>query len=278
MQESMEMPPEAQKTAEAEGPEKKFNREIKRMAIDENHDLVAFGDANYVLQAQDDNTEKLQHEEIELAIVDKTSGKTVLKLSDKLRAISPKAIIDGVANDLNTFYWQGGTQTINIPMDQLFSDPRRIFSVLHEIGHAEDDSYKTADQLKRSERDRKIFMFQDPDDLGARSKENILNEERNAWAHAITAARKIKKEHGIDLFQMFKNADEFMGWLRVKGLRNYEEQLEEPTTKNRAVKMFKKSEKRRNFRKTIEQYPELLQPILYALETNVRSDFIEKTF
>jgi|GEM_PF-5105037 len=186
--------------------------------------------------------------------------------------------MDGVANDLKTFYWQGGTQTINIPMDKLFSDPRRIFSVLHEIGHAEDDSYKIADQLERSERDRKIFMFQDPDDLGARSKENILNEERNAWAHAITAARKIKKEHGVDLFQMFKNADEFMGWLRVKGLRNYEEQLEEPTTKNRAVKMFKKSEKRRNFRKTIEQYPELLQPILYALETNVRSDFIEKTF
>jgi|GEM_PF-5875160 len=66
MQESMEMPPEAQKTAEAERPEKKFDREIKRMAIDENHDLVSFGDANYVPQAQDDSTKNSSMKKLSL--------------------------------------------------------------------------------------------------------------------------------------------------------------------------------------------------------------------
>ena len=69
------------KTIEAEKPEKKFDREIKRIAIDENHDLVAFGDTDYAPQTQDDNAGKLQREEIELAVVNKKDGEKILNFS-----------------------------------------------------------------------------------------------------------------------------------------------------------------------------------------------------
>lgn len=57
--------------------------------------------------------------------------------------------------------------------------------------------------------------------------ELTLQDERDAWAEAICLARKIKKDHAINLFSSFEDLDDFMGWFRLDGLRSYEELVEE---------------------------------------------------
>jgi hypothetical protein len=101
------------------------------------------------------------------------------------------------------------------------SDPKEIFALLHELGHITADDERDEDQ--RGEISR-LHSAQDPSN---QELQMLIQDERDAWARAITLARLIKREHGVDLFKLFQSPDEFMGWYRDTGLRTYEKELEE---------------------------------------------------
>ncbi len=93
--------------------------------------------------------------------------------------------------------------------------PRELLIVLHEMGHIkvydEDTDLKT--QVEQ-------FPFGTPVPPGL--PDPVLTMERRVWAQAIQWAREMKKTSGVDLFKLFQNNDELMGWLRMAGLRTYE--------------------------------------------------------
>ena len=87
----------------------------------------------------------------------------------------------------------------------------------------------------------------------------------------IQIARKIRDEYGVDLFKLFKNSDEFKEWIRSNGIRSYERRLVVlPGTKHTVKKPKIKWQK--------ENLSKLLEFALNAIEDNVKTDFIEKTF
>jgi len=109
---------------------------------------------------------------------------------------------------------------IGVPYEAL-RDPKEIFGLLHELGHIEIEEEKNVELFKKYAEVKKSSKNPDVD-----YRKLSIEEERGAWASAIWQARKIKKELGINLFDLFKNSNEFMGWLRVTGLRTYESELE----------------------------------------------------
>ncbi len=137
---------------------------------------------------------------------------------------------------------------LRVPVKQL-SDPREVFSLLHEIGHMR-ISYATG---KEQSFEEMLVMrgFKDP--ALADAARSILQNERGAWAEAIKIARKMKKDYSVNLFKLFHGAGEFMGWLRLgqrlglleaTGLRSYEALLEKKFgkrafTKNKQVEIWR---------------------------------------
>ena len=121
-------------------------------------------------------------------------------------------------------------------LPEALEDPREIFGILHEIGHVEEYAQNGWHRKFQSEQD---FLS---DDLRAISEISDLKIERIVWANAICYARLIKSDFGVDLFKLFHNVYEFMGWIRKTGLRSYERSLERQGirayTKNREVKLW----------------------------------------
>lgn len=75
--------------------------------------------------------------------------------------------------------------------------PSSLFPLLHEMGHAcqEIPNYKTENPLPLHT--RKSFD----------TEKSI--QERDAWVRAIKMARKLRREHGIDLFKLVEDWDHF---------------------------------------------------------------------
>jgi hypothetical protein len=119
------------------------------------------------------------------------------------------------------------TDTVEFPLEDL-KDPRNIFSIFHEMGHITD----AAKQYKKDPENIRLALVA----ADAKKKEGraytadelnrLLPFERNAWAEAIRIARGINEEHGVDLFKLFRDKEDFMGWLRAVSLRTYEHDLE----------------------------------------------------
>jgi len=88
-------------------------------------------------------------------------------------------------------------------------DPKDIFILLHEIGH----SFQKREKQKRKIMEKKqygLFLSR------GRKKEfvtglikNSSDMERGAWAWALNTARRIQKQHQVNIFEVFKDSDEF---------------------------------------------------------------------
>jgi len=115
---------------------------------------------------------------------------------------------------------------VKIPTEEL-RDPRNIFTLLHELGHLQ--IWSPWKEKNLEDVDRLMEYKAVPSEL---SDEDVhkgvlleLQNERDAWAAGLRMARKLREKHGIDLFKLFKNVDELMGWLRVDQLETYENEL-----------------------------------------------------
>lgn len=92
-----------------------------------------------------------------------------------------------------------------LPKSQLVSigEIRRlsdVFILLHEIGHTQ----QTPEWDKQKEDE-----MPDSDNPHQKAVRSLSIDERNAWARAIQIARQIKEQKGINLFEVFKNKEEF---------------------------------------------------------------------
>ncbi len=124
----------------------------------------------------------------------------------------------------------GSAGYINIPVHMLKDKPREIFTVLHELGHSKlhqentelalDDNYDRLIGVKYARNPSSI----DNETIKA-ARERMVSSERDAWAQAIKAARRLKTEYNVDLFNLFENTDDFLGWIRSSGLYSYEKAL-----------------------------------------------------
>lgn len=172
--------------------------------------------------------------EVEIVIEDLGNGKTVVDLNRLLMENSKSG--RGVSFVLGS-EWSSSHlfRSVEISQDEL-SNPREIFGVLHELGHrivGDEYTEEYMEEFRQMRARIRESKHPTPQDL-----QRVLQNERDSWARAIRLARTIKSDYGVDLFKAFKNADEFMGWLRQTGLRTYEEALEEI-----GIKAYTKDEK-----------------------------------
>jgi len=125
---------------------------------------------------------------------------------------------------------------VRISEERLKDDARNIFLILHELGHCHvSNMHPEKHSAAFDARQLTLNPIFIPDDLKSmgidseKKKElfsNVVENERDAWAQAIKIARKIKSEYGLDLFELFRDSGDFMGWVRNAGLYSYEKQLE----------------------------------------------------
>ncbi len=102
-------------------------------------------------------------------------------------------------------------------------DPRNIFSIFHEMGHLTDWQKL---YIKNSSEAHRLLHVAEKKYEHFEHIAELLPFERNAWAEAIRIAKKIHQEHGVNFFEFFHSAEDFMGWLRAISLRGYEHALE----------------------------------------------------
>lgn len=193
-----------------------------RTKIDDNTDLVVYN--AYPKQPYDE-------ESLKIILEQSQSHEILLDFSDKGTKIVP--VIFG-------FVAMSDGSKIGVPAKALL-DPKEIFGLLHELGHIDTRRKKGDELFKKYLEAKSTSMNPDVDNLIIQ-----ITEERDAWASAMWQARKIKKELGVNLFGLFKNSDEFMGWLRVTGLRTYEHELEQLSgekayTKDKQVQKYLES-------------------------------------
>lgn len=109
---------------------------------------------------------------------------------------------------------------IGFKLDDM-KNPRNIFSIFHEMGHI-----RVVDKRgKKYRAETKRIRNTIPTDWSPHDASLMIEDERAAWAEAIGIARRLRDEHGINLFSVFKSPGDFMGWLRTFGLRGYEAEL-----------------------------------------------------
>lgn len=101
--------------------------------------------------------------------------------------------------------------------DRIDNDPREIFALLHEMGHA-------ALINKNSALYGLAVGFGRGKWGGVRGAKLMVADERGAWAEGIRIARQLRDE-GYDLFQLFPNKENLSRWLRDTGLTSYENEF-----------------------------------------------------
>ena len=110
---------------------------------------------------------------------------------------------------------------------EFMCNPRNIFSIFHEMGHLTEWS----DQYRQDPVESKRISAIANETVSYRNEKRkpppeilqaLLPSERRAWAAALNIARRIRHEHGINLFALFRDAQDCMGWIRATGLRTYE--------------------------------------------------------
>lgn len=174
---------------------------------------------------------------VEATIEDSESGNVAVDLGTLLREVSKIGRSASFVLD-KEFTARSPLRLVEISERELL-DPKEIFALLHELGHITADDKRDEDQ--RGEVSR-LHSAQDPSNQELLM---LIQDERDAWAQAITLARLIKKERGVDLFKLFQGPDEFMGWYRDTGLRTYEKELEE-----RGIGAYTKEDKVRAWQKS----------------------------
>ena len=215
-----------------ETPEKQNEfKEILRTKIDDTVDLI-IQDGGFEENGQ------------QLNIFLENNGQTLLNFSKFLSNVDNYNIPDIKIFETSHLGFVSNTKErfVGVPRYAL-EDPKEIFSILHEIGHVV-SNHSTARNKEAVENQYH------KNEWGLRYRKEALKNEREAWAYAIKAARKLKKQLNIDLFKLFKSTDEFMGWMRVDGLRTYENEIEQSGekayTKNGLVKQYRENIKTLN--------------------------------
>jgi len=114
---------------------------------------------------------------------------------------------------------------VSVVLDKIRRDPRLIFAFLHELGHIEVWRRRERDDPKMA----MLYSFlvrKTLDEYEPRDYELDAQDERDAWAAGLRMARKLREKYDIDLFKLFLNVDDLMGWLRVDQLETYEKELQ----------------------------------------------------
>ena len=260
----------------SEKAENVFDKERLRRKLDDRYDVVVFG-------ADNDNEGKTG-ELLDVVITGKDDERKVSLyeyMKDINSNVSITAAVKNFVSGLIASHNAEGSivlKGIRLSLQSLerLSGSEVIFHGLHEIGHLADYTEKD-DENKRSSAELRgalshlQYLGEDLKNMPDYFKEKIISEERKAWAEAILLARRIKKEHGIDLFKYFGDVDNFMGFVRQAGLESYEDVLGLPKTKEKQFKLWGK----RRSRKKVEKF---FEPLFKSIEKNVKEDFIEKTF
>ena len=101
--------------------------------------------------------------------------------------------------------------------DQIDADPREIFALLHEMGHA-------AILNKNGKLYRLALGVARGSFGGVRGGKHMVADERGAWAEGIRIARQLRDE-GFNLFPIFHDKESLSRWLRASGLTSYENLL-----------------------------------------------------
>jgi hypothetical protein len=263
-------PPELQ----PEKPEAVFDKERARVKIDDEHDLVFLGNDEEPEPIAEISPD-IDWKKMDLTIVDNLDNREIIKISDELHKIGPNYGIISPAKEIKgvSFFYEPKSYNVIISPEKLASDKRKIFNVFHEIGHALSVSTKEPEEMELIQKAHRLARMSqiDGNRVSPENAKLVIDEERSAWKNAIILARKIKKEHNIDLFKMFGSADEFMGWLRNEGLQSYEIGMGLKKTKTDMVKKFRSAERKRKI-------ASFFKPILDSVEENIKSDFIEETY
>ena len=151
-------------------------------------------------------------------------GRTVVSPVDFVRDSNPLRAIE--IRDGKLFYYPE-YWCISVPIEKL-RKPRNIFGLLHELGHLQIWSFWEKRGLEDLDvlMDYKVIPSKLSNEEVIRGAELELQNERDAWAAGLRMAKKLRDVYGIDLFKLFKNNDELMGWLRVDLLETYEAELQ----------------------------------------------------
>lgn len=217
-------------------------KEIIRTNVDENISLVIYDD---VIDRYSD--------ELRIFLKNSKTDEILLDFSAlNLFLNKDKTSSDVIIVEADEFVCKISPPTVGVPA-KAFHDPKEIFGLLHELGHVEMNRRKHQECAKKTTETISSSKNPDADESALRIK-----EERDAWAQAIKYARKIKKEYGVNLFKPFGSIDEFMGWLRVTGLRSYEDLAEKWSgeqfvTKEKQVDLWLKKESAEFKKKLLEE-------------------------
>jgi len=89
------------------------------------------------------------------------------------------------------------------------NEPKDILTLLHEIGHTfQVWEARKSQNLENSLRNFLPISFLQKE-IELKLIKNLSKMERNAWAYAIKQARKIHKDYGVNIFEIFKNRNDF---------------------------------------------------------------------
>ena len=209
--------------------------ESLRNKIDESHDFVV-----RIKTVIDVKKNELVGSDLGVAIENKEGG-VVLDFKNLLGENAPgdQKNIVFVRGKEFSFTWTVDLDkpVIELPLE-ILRDPREIFGLLHEIGHLRVEQKGKVENIDALDGIYEMLEGGKEGDLKDADLQILLQNERDAWAEALKIAKGIKKDRGLNLFSLFDNVYDLMGWLRASGLRDYEEMLEK-----RGIKAFTKTDK-----------------------------------
>lgn len=127
------------------------------------------------------------------------------------RLVTPKYMIRLTMNEQAeaSYFGQPGRWRANPTEGFLqvgdMKDPRSVFTLLHELGHMH--------QKKEFKKAKKVVGVIGSERLtpnnAKRFAELMSALERGGWAWALRAARKIREQHKVDLFELFRDGRAF---------------------------------------------------------------------
>ena len=143
-----------------------------------------------------------------------------------LRALVPTyTFLDGAKFQVHL-----GGKCIYLNLDLIAKDPRQIFALFHEMGHAINVH-------------RRGLLYELAVRIGGGKwgglygRKLLLAEERHAWAVGLHIARQLR-DKGFDLFPLFQNKDRLSRWLRWNGLRSYEKSFAQFVAEREGSRVF----------------------------------------
>jgi len=184
--------------------EKERLHEVLRVSVQDGVDFAVYGGKNKEIFVNFEKDGKVLVAPVDLVL--KTSEEQKIKVWDS-------------AGGFDGDFERG----VSVILDKM-RDPRVIFTFLHELGHIEVWRRRERDDPKMA----MLYSFlvrKIHDEYGPQDYELDVQDERDAWAAGLRMARKLREKYGIDLFKLFKNVGELMGWLRVDQLETYENEL-----------------------------------------------------